>query len=178
MFRQELTTYLQAEQRSICRLAYSYTQNEQDALDVVQSAILKALSAKPMRETQYLKTWVYRIVANTAIDFLRRRGRLVLSDDDPSVAEQGYSEQYADLDVQQALARLPADLKGVVALRYFHDLALQEVADVLQMNLNTVKARLYRALKLLRAEVEDEGERSNGTAQESVRVDSRAARTR
>ena len=62
------------------------------------------------------------------------------------------------LDVREALGRLPADLKAIVILRYFHELELREVADVLDVNLSTVKTRLYRALRLLRVEVEDDHE--------------------
>jgi RNA polymerase sigma-70 factor, ECF subfamily len=178
MFRQELTTYLQAEQQRIYRLAYGYTLNEQDALDVVQSSMVKALSASTMREPRYLKTWVYRIVANTAIDFVRARGKLILSEDWTFAEEEGYVQESVDWDVQETLARLPADLKTIVVLRFFHELQLHEIADVLHMNLNTVKTRLYRALRLLRAEMEEEGEPSNGTAQESVRGDPHPARAR
>jgi len=152
----ELTNYLLSEQDKIYRLAYSYTQNEQDALDVVQTAIVKALSAPDMREPRYLKTWVYRIVVNTAIDCLRAHKRLVLSDDWVFEDEASDPQEGADLDVQDALNRLPADLKTIVVLRYLHEFQLQEVADVLSINLNTVKTRLYRALRLLKIEMEEE----------------------
>lgn len=157
-FHSALTTYLQAEQDRIYRLAYSYTRNEQDALDVVQTAMVKALSAPGMREPRYLQTWVYRIVVHTAIDHLRARKRLVLSDDRPFEEEESGPPEGVDLDVHQALDRLPADLKTIIVLRYFHELGLQEVADVLGLNLSTVKTRLYRALRLLKIEVEDDHE--------------------
>lgn len=157
-FSEELRAYLLAEQDRIYRLAYSYMQNEQDALDVVQTAVVRALSASPMREPCYLKTWVYRIVVNTAIDSLRARKRLVLSRDWMPADDERYRREDASLDVREALGRLPADLKAIVILRYFHELELQEVADVLDANLNTVKTRLYRALRLLRVDVEDNHE--------------------
>ncbi|MHB0857888.1 MAG: RNA polymerase sigma factor [Anaerolineae bacterium] len=154
--QQEMTTYLQAEQERIYRLAYSYTQDEQDALDVVQTAMVKALSARDLREPRYLKTWVYRIVVNTAVDLLRQRKRLVLSDDMTSLEGQSPPPDGERWDVHEALEKLPSDLKALVVLRYFQELSLQEVADVLGMNLNTVKTKLYRALRLLRVEVEDD----------------------
>ncbi len=155
-FHNELATYLQAEQNRIYRLAYSYMEDEQDALDVVQTAVVKALSASPMREPRYLKTWVYRIVVNTAIDSLRARKRSALSDGWTSPDGEGHLQEDATPDVREALGRLPADLKAIVILRYFHELELREVADVLEMNLNTVKTRLYRALRLLSVEMEDD----------------------
>ena len=155
-FHEELSTYLKAEGDRIYRLAYSYMENEQDALDVVQTAVVKALSASPMRQPRYLKTWVYRIVAHTALDSLRSRKRRVLSGDWALGDGADAPPLDAALDLRQALGRLPPDLRAIVILRYFHDLELREAAEVLGVNLNTVNTRLYRALRLLNVEMEDD----------------------
>lgn len=157
-FRTELTTYLQAEQDALYRLAYSYMQNEQDALDVLQTAIVKALCAPRMREPDRMRTWVYRIVVHTAIDGLRARRRLVPSDDAAFEGQADPSQPGEGLYVRDLLDGLPTDLRAVVVLRYFHELQLREVAEVLDLNLSTVKTRLYRALELLRIEVEGDHE--------------------
>ncbi len=157
-FREELTAYLQAEQDRIYRLAFSYMGNEQDALDVVQAAVVKALTASPMRQPRYLKTWMYRIVVNTAIDSLRARQKYMPLSDRAPADGNGHEGEDSALDVREALSRLPPDLRAIVILRYFHDFELREVANVLGVNLNTVKARLYRALKLLSIEMEDDHE--------------------
>jgi len=157
-FREELTAYLQAEQDRIYRLAFSYMGNEQDALDVVQAAVVKALTASPMRQPRYLKTWMYRIVVNTAIDSLRARQKYMPLSDRAPADGNGHEGEDSALDVREALSRLPPDLRAIVILRYFHDFELREVANVLGVNLNTVKTRLYRALKLLSIEMEDDHE--------------------
>jgi RNA polymerase sigma-70 factor, ECF subfamily len=154
VFRDELIGYLQREQNRVYRLAYGYTHDEQDALDVVQASMVKALTARPMREPQYLSTWVYRIVVNTAIDWLRQRKRLIQVDDDALDHLSGDQQPPDGLDVHQALAHLPTEYKTIVMLRFFEELKLQEIADVLDLNINTVKTRLYHALVLLRAEME------------------------
>jgi RNA polymerase sigma-70 factor, ECF subfamily len=154
VFRDELIGYLQREQNRVYRLAYGYTHDEQDALDVVQVSMVKALTARPMREPQYLSTWVYRIVVNTAIDWLRQRKRLIQVDDDALDHLSGDQQPPDGLDVHQALAHLPTEYKTIVMLRFFEELKLQEIADVLDLNINTVKTRLYHALVLLRAEME------------------------
>ena len=60
------------------RLAYSYMKSEQDALDVVQESAYKAIrDCGQVKEQRYIGTWLYRIVVNTALDALRRRGREV-----------------------------------------------------------------------------------------------------
>lgn len=66
------------------RLAYSYARQEQDALDIVQESAYKAIrDCKTVRNPDYLATWVYRIVINTALDTIRKRKREELSDTMP-----------------------------------------------------------------------------------------------
>lgn len=158
-FHTQVTAHLQREQARLYRLACSYAGNEQDALDIWQTAMVKALTAKPIREPRYLSTWVYRIVVNTAIDWLRARKRLLPADDVYLDGLAGDQDPPGDIDLQRALSQLPTDYKTIVTLRYFEELKLEEIAEITGLNLNTVKSRLYRALHLLRVEMEDE---SNG----------------
>lgn len=65
-------------------------------------------------------------------------------------------DHYQDLDLKQMINRLDDKSRTVILLRYFEDLKLEEIADIAGENLNTVKARLYRALKKLRLELEPE----------------------
>ncbi|MEC3464495.1 sigma factor-like helix-turn-helix DNA-binding protein, partial [Bacillus thuringiensis] len=55
------------------------------------------------------------------------------------------------IDIQGALNQLPMQYKTIILLRYFEDLKIEEIAEIVEENVNTVKTRLYRALKLLRA---------------------------
>lgn len=140
------------------RLAYSYVRNVDDALDIVQEAIYKALSSiNTLKNPEYLKTWYYKIVVNTALDFLRKQRKVgVMEEQTLSSIDGGVVDNYQDIDLQRALATLPEKYRSVVVLRYFEDLKIEEVADVLNENVNTVKTRLYRALKMLRIKVDDE----------------------
>ncbi len=56
-----------------------------------------------------------------------------------------------DIDLQRALDTLPEQDKAVVILRFFEEMKLEEIADILEENVNTVKSRLYRSLKKLRS---------------------------
>ena len=56
------------------RLAYSYVKNENDAVDILQDSIQKAISSKRhIKNEQYIKSWFYRIVVNTSLDFLKKQ---------------------------------------------------------------------------------------------------------
>ena len=136
------------------RLAYSYMKSEQDALDVVQESAYKAIrDCGQVKEQRYIGTWLYRIVVNTALDALRRRGREVALEE---WQENSWQPSYGGLELWEILDRLDEKERTVVVLRYFHDLKLEDIAGILGENVNTVKARLYRTLKKMRMELEPE----------------------
>jgi len=150
--------FVQENRQKHYRIAYSYVRNEQDALDIVQEATLKALrSIDRLREVRYLKTWFYRILVNTALDFIRKHGRVTLMEDDtidfflPS--EVNHPE---NVDLQKAIYELEPMYQTVIILRFFEDLKLSEIAKITDVNLNTVKTRLYTALRQLRVEMGEE----------------------
>jgi RNA polymerase sigma-70 factor (ECF subfamily) len=69
--------------------------------------------------------------------------------------EQGKEDTYENTDLQKAINTLEKKDRAVVVLRYFEDLKLEEIAEVLEENLSTVKSRLYRSMKKLRMELEE-----------------------
>ena len=69
--------------------------------------------------------------------------------------EQAYEGSEEELYVQ--ISRLEADVQSIIKLRFFEEMSLQEIADVMEMNLNTVKAKLYRGLKLLKQNMQEVG---------------------
>lgn len=137
------------------RLAFHYVKNKEDALDVVQESIIKALSKKDSLESpELLKTWFYRIVVNTSIDLLRKQKRLLIVDDEVLTSlDAGNLDQYTDFDLKNTLDSLPVQYRSIIILRYFSDFKLEEIAKILDENLNTVKTRLYKALSILRIEM-------------------------
>ncbi len=140
------------------RLAYSYVRNKENALDIVQESILKALnSVERLDEIAFLKTWFYRIVVNTAIDFIRKHQRVTVMDDDIlSIHLPQLEDPITDIDLQNAINQLPPKYKGLIILRFFEDLKIDEIAEITGENVNTIKTRLYAALKKLRIEVGEE----------------------
>lgn len=149
-------TFIRTQQNSLYLLAYSYTKNEQDALDVVQDSIQKGwLALEKLTNRDQMKSWFYTILVRTAIDLLRKQKRVELIRDD-SLLLLSEEDSYLNLDLQQALHRLPLQLREVVVLRYFEDLKIEDVAHILTIPLSTAKSRLYRALKLLKIELETE----------------------
>jgi RNA polymerase sigma-70 factor, ECF subfamily len=134
------------------RLAFSYVKNQEDALDIVQESIKKALlSIDTIQKSGSIKSWFYKIVVRTSIDFLRKQKKITLVDDQMiEFLSQGKVDAYHDIDLYNTLDELPTQYKTVIILRFFEDLKLEEIAEIMDENVNTVKSRLYRGLKLLR----------------------------
>ncbi|MFD1205555.1 MULTISPECIES: RNA polymerase sigma factor [Sporosarcina] len=150
--------FIVEHQHAHYRLAYSYVKNKENALDIVQEAILKALrSVDRLSEVQYLKTWFYRIIVNTAIDFIRKHQRVTVMDDEILTVHLPASDnQVTDFDLQEAVDHLPPTYKTIIILRFFEDLKIEEIADITGDNVNTVKTRLYTALRKLRVDMGEE----------------------
>lgn len=144
------------QQNNYYRLAYSYTRNPEDALDIVQESIYKALSSlDTLKDPGGLKTWFYRILVNTSLDFLRKQKKVDLMDTELLESHiPGKESSYPDLDLEKAIAELPPMYRNIIVLRYFEDLTIDEVAAVLDINTSTTKTRLYTALKKLRLEMQ------------------------
>ena len=124
------------------RLAYSYTHNEQDAGDIVQNGAYKAIRNAPLlKSREYCATWLYRIMLNEIFDFHRKRREFDRED---------------ILDLRAAIDALPHEEKAIVLLRFFEDCTLSEIADIMELNLNTVKSRLYRCLEKLKLDLSSE----------------------
>ncbi|EGQ26296.1 ECF family DNA-directed RNA polymerase sigma subunit SigV [Sporosarcina newyorkensis 2681] len=137
------------------RLAYSYVRNKENALDIVQESIFKALkSIDRLEEITYLKTWFYRILVNTSIDFIRKHQRMTVMDDDIlSMHLPQAEDEIIDMDLHDAIDQLAPYDKTLIILRFFEDLKIDEIATVMNDNINTIKSRLYRILNKLRIKV-------------------------
>ncbi|TAI53781.1 RNA polymerase sigma factor SigV [Bacillus paralicheniformis] len=156
--RASLVACITDRKEDFYRLAYSYVKNQEDALDIVQESIKKALdSVDSVRNPDTIKSWFYKILVRTAIDFLRKRKKLKVMDDQTiEFLSKGKEDTYRDTDLHEALDELPHPHHTIIVLRFFEDLKLEEIAEITGENLNTVKTRLYRGLKLMRIQLTKE----------------------
>lgn len=138
------------------RLAYSYVHNDADAGDIVQNGAYKAIkNSQTLRKDEYAATWVYRIMLNEIFRFCKKeKGKVVSLEEIP--IEEGKEDVYQDFDLYLALDSLSKEDKAVVELRYFEDRKLEEIAEILNENVNTIKSRLYRSMKKLKIKLEEE----------------------
>lgn len=151
-----IVAYIVENQNKFYRLAYSYVRNREDALDVVQNAVCKALeNYGGIRNEGAVNTWFYRILVNESLLFIKERKRMTLGETDQEEAhyeEKGFEIQD---DLYDSINRLDGDTQTIIKLRFFEELSLKEIAQITEMNLNTVKARLYRGLRQLKVNIQE-----------------------
>ncbi len=151
--RAVITDFIYENQASMYRLAFAYTHSQEAALDIVQDTVVQALThASSLKAAEAVKAWVFRILVNESLAYLRRNKRFILVEDLPEdLAEDEDIGQ--KLDVYRAVGRLDPKLRTVVMLRFYEDMKLEEIARITGTNLNTVKSRLYTALGRLREDL-------------------------
>lgn len=149
--------FVRENKKNLYLLAYSYVKNEQDALDIVQESIHKGWQAlSSIKKGTSMKSWFYKIVVRTAIDFLRKMKRIqIMEDEKLTFFAKKQIDTYENTDLENALDQLPLQMREVIVLRYFEDLTIESVAKVLSIPVSTAKSRLYKALQLLKIELTD-----------------------
>jgi RNA polymerase sigma-70 factor, ECF subfamily len=145
-----------------------FTSNRRDAEDLAQETFIKVLeNAGKIEPSGNFNAWVYRIATTTAYDWLRKRMRrkeISLPDDvinesesdETSADEEAYyvMEGCNVKDLRLAIENLHPEYRSVILLYYMQDLSYEEISDILQLPLNTVKTHIRRAKIALRAEFE------------------------
>ena len=171
-------------ERPIYALAYRVLGREEDARDVCQEAFLRAFRAlKGFRAQAKFSSWLYRITLNLCRDWIRRERRNPLNQStevidlvDRSTGDSA-SESIEtlvlnrDLDrvISKAISELSAEQRTAVILKEYHGLTFQEIADILDCPLSTVKTRLYQGLIVLRRCLERSGINSTSTTSRNER---------
>ncbi len=156
--REALITLLREIETHVYRTAYYILNNEQDALDAAQEALIRIYTKiDSYEEKAQFKTWVQRIVTNICIDKFRRTKPTVSIDEHDLVfqekqnVEETVMSAYAVEDIRAAIDQLPEHHRTVVVLRYLQDFSYKEIADSLDLPLNTVKSYLFRARQQLQS---------------------------
>ena len=151
-----LVEYIKENQNKLYRIAFSYTKEEESALDIVQESIEKALkNIHQLKTTEYIKTWFYRIIINESLQYVKKNKKLIIYSIDDLEKNIYWEEdiQKDDIDIYKCVQKLNDKLKTVIILRFFEDMKIEEIAKVTNTNVNTVKSRLYKALEELKKAV-------------------------
>jgi RNA polymerase sigma-70 factor (ECF subfamily) len=147
--------------RSVLTLVGRMVRDQGVAEELAQDAFVKALAALRSFDPSYKFTnWLLRIAHNVAIDYLRRSRPLLLSIDDdetgrdmsdvladnraPTAFDRAAQRDFRE-DLDAALATLRPEFRRLVVMRYLEDMSYEDIAEVVDLPLGTVKSHLHRA---------------------------------
>ncbi|MRN55772.1 RNA polymerase sigma factor [Paenibacillus monticola] len=160
--RDALITLLREIEGQVYKTAFYILHNEQDALDASQEALIRVYTKiGSYEEKAQFKTWVQRIVTNICIDKFRRTKPTVSIDEHEMVFKDKHNVErevlstYLAQDIQEAIDELPEHHRTVIVLRYLQDFSYNEIADCLDLPLNTVKSYLFRARQQLQNKLQE-----------------------
>jgi RNA polymerase sigma-70 factor, ECF subfamily len=161
-------------ERPIYALAYRVIGREEDARDVAQETFLRAFRAlNGFKGQAKFSSWLYRITLNLCRDWIRKERRTPVSQAPEGVdiielagegaptdtIEQLVGRNQLSRAVSKAMASLPEEQRTAIILKEYHGLTFQEIADMLDCPLSTVKTRLYQGLSVVRRQLEQAGVR-------------------
>lgn len=162
-------------ERPIYSLAYRVLGREEDARDVAQETFLRAFRAlKGFKGQSKFSSWLYRIALNLCRDWIRRERRAPVSQVPEGIdiaelageaipsesIEDRVSRHQLGRVVGRVMAGLPEEQRTAIILKEYHGLTFQEIAELLDCPLSTVKTRLYQGLTVLRRQLQEAGVKS------------------
>lgn len=142
----------------VYNVAYRVVNNREDAFEVAQEVFMIIHhKLKTFRFESSFKTWVYRITANTAINYAKKMSRTKTVPYEEAIGEDAVdSEVLTQMDqehqnqlVENLLAQLNPDQRACVVMREIQGLSYEEIAQALNININTVRSRLKRSREKL-----------------------------
>jgi RNA polymerase sigma factor (sigma-70 family) len=151
--------------------SYYFLRNREDAEDVTQDVFVRLWQHWDEIDKNKIKAWVMQVAHHRCIDFTRKRKRIhedsykTASQPSPSIYQssaktQDPNEQFELNETQclllSVLERLPERTKSMMLMHYFQDLKFETIADILDVNINTVKVTIHRGRKMLKEVIERE----------------------
>ena len=174
--RDAFNILVQTYQRQVINLAYGMLSDTEDATDAAQEVFIKIYrNIDRFEGKSSLSTWIYRITSNVCKDFLRKRTRTIQSvsiyessedDDDRPMEIKDSSptpQEHMEItetqrEVRKALDELPEEYKSVIVMYDLEGLSYDEISNVLQCPVGTIKSRLNRARKALKKNLSEKRE--------------------
>ena len=153
MDQQSFTDKLLASEKMLYRISCTILRSEEDRKDALQETALKAwLHRDQLRNEQYFKTWISRILINECRSICRKTARMIPVEEIPEPSEQASQDQEAE--IRWMLENLPDRLRIPIVLHYLEGFSLEEIAQVQHLTVSMVKYLLYQARKRLHVELD------------------------
>ena len=156
MDREEFTRRALDMEYSLYRVAKTLLRSDHDCADAVQESLVKGLqAARGLRQSEYFKTWMTRILVNTCKDMLKKQARRPAAEISEALPAKDDTEQR---ELYEALQTIPEELRLPLVLHYMEGLTVREVSQVLHVPEGTVKRRLWLGRKEMHALLREDEE--------------------
>ena len=155
--REILIEYIKENQNKLYKIAYTYTKNQDLALDIVQETVTKALeNIHKLKQEEFVKTWFYRILINEALQTVKKNKKIIEYElvENETSTQNNEDNIVENIDIYNRIEKLNDKLKTVIILRFFENLKIEEIAVITNTNTNTVKSRLYKGLNEIKKDYE------------------------
>ena len=137
------------------KLAYTILKNEQDSIDAYLQAVEKGLkNIKNLNEEKYFKTWFLKIVINESKNIISKNSKIVYLDEIDKKEDNSLHIKEEKIDLEKCLEKIDPQTKEMIRLKYYMGYKLEEIANILDIPIGTVKGKMYSALKTMRKELE------------------------
>lgn len=149
---------MQQYEQQLYRIAYSYMRNEHDALEAMQELTYRSFrNIRSIKEPQYIRTWLTRILINLCQDMLRKQKREIPIKQVVDQQLDYQSQQATEIEILDTLSSLSEEQRELIMMKYIEDRSNVDIAQSLNIPEGTVKSRLHYALRKLRLLFKEEG---------------------
>lgn len=154
MTKERFSELVLESETTLYRISMSMLRNETDCEDAVQTAILTAYEKlSSLKNEEYFRTWLVRILINVCNKQLRHRGRVISMEDNDTIHEPSVPPPDGNTEVRLALEELPEKFRQVVVLYYIEGFSVGDIKTILGIPEGTVKSRLSKGRELLKTKL-------------------------
>lgn len=149
--KEQFCENIRLHEKSMYHLAYSIVKNEHDASEIISESIYRAYKAyATLKNKTAFKTWILRIVHNTAIETIRKNAKIVpIEQLEETTTEDFRSDITTKIVVREAVESLKQPYRTVTVLFYYENLSIAKIAHITNSNVFTVRQQLSRSRKML-----------------------------
>lgn len=142
--------------KELYNIAYGYTRNRDDSIDIMQNAYVVLLeSNKKFESNEHIKYFLIRVTINESLDLLKSASKKrVIKNNDVVVNFPETKKEELPYDLSEIVNTLPEKYKTIIILHYYDDMKIKDISNVLKISEPAVKKRLERARNLIKEIIE------------------------
>ncbi len=142
--------------KELFNIAYGYTRNRDDSIDIMQNAYVVLLeSNKKFESNEHIKYFLIRVTINESLDLLKSTNKKkVIKNNDYVINFPEHKKEELPYDLSEIVNTLPEKYKTIIILHYYDDMKIKDISNVLKISEPAVKKRLERARNLIKEIIE------------------------